>query len=55
MGTLLNFKSLYLAAFDDCKPGFLVLVLKIYSVFSAIMILMAVYAFLYRAFTGFEF
>lgn len=55
MGTILNFKNVYLDAFDNCKPGFLVVLLKVYSVFSALMIFMAVYAFLYRAFTGFEF
>jgi hypothetical protein len=55
MDAILNFKNVYLEAFDNCKPEFLVVVLKIYSVFSAIMILMAVYAFFYRAFTGFEF
>lgn len=55
MGTILNFRNVYLDAFDNCKPGFLVVLLKIYSVFSALMIFMAVYAFLYRAFTGFKF
>lgn len=55
MGTILNFKNVYLDAFDNCKPGFLVVLLKVYSVFSALMIFMAVYAFLYRAFTGFDF
>ncbi|PRX57971.1 DUF6747 family protein [Flagellimonas meridianipacifica] len=55
MGTLLHFKSLYQEAFDDCKPSYLVLFLKAYSIFCAILIGMALYAFLYRAFTGFEF
>ncbi|MEN1784581.1 MAG: DUF6747 family protein [Bacteroidota bacterium] len=55
MGTLLNFKNLYLAAFHNCKPAFLVVLLKAYSIFSALMIFMAVYAFVYRAMTGFEF
>lgn len=55
MNTVTDFKELYLEAFRNCKPSFLVLVLKIYSIFSALMITMAVYAFLHRAFTGFEF
>ncbi|MBT8237009.1 MAG: hypothetical protein HKP38_08505 [Croceitalea sp.] len=55
MGTLLNFKNLYVEAFDNCRPQYLVLFLKAYSVFCAIMIFLAVYAFFYRAFTGFEF
>lgn len=55
MGTLSHFKNMYLDAFDNCKPEYLVVALKIYSVFSALMIFMAVYALLYRAFTGFEF
>lgn len=55
MGTLLHFKDLYQEAFDNCKPEIVVVLLKIYSVFCAAMIGMAVYAFFYRAFTGFEF
>jgi hypothetical protein len=55
MGTLLHFKNLYVEAFDDCKPEFVVVLLKAYSVFCVLMLFMAVYAFLYRAFTGFEF
>ncbi|MGI9546433.1 MAG: DUF6747 family protein [Flavobacteriaceae bacterium] len=55
MGTLLHFKQLYVNAFDDCKPEILVYLLKVYSFFCALMLVMAVYAFLYRAFTGFEF
>ncbi len=55
MGTLLHFKNLYLHAFDDVKPAYLVVLLKGYSVFCALMLSMAFYAFLYRAFTGFEF
>jgi len=55
MDAILNFKNVYLEAFENCKPEFLVVVLKVYSVFNAILILMAFYAFFYRAFTGFEF
>ena len=55
MGTFLNLKNLYFEAFDNCQPKYLVTLLKAYSVFCAVMITMAVYAFLYRAFTGFEF
>ena len=55
MGTLLHFRNLYVHAFDDCHPSYVVLLLKAYSVFCALMLGMAVYAFLYRAFTGFEF
>jgi hypothetical protein len=55
MGTLEHFKNLYVEAFDDCKPEFVVVLLKAYSVFCVLMLFMAVYAFMYRAFTGFEF
>ncbi|WP_306475418.1 MULTISPECIES: DUF6747 family protein [unclassified Maribacter] len=55
MGTLSHFKSLYLGAFENCKPEFLVVLLKVYSVFCALMLFMAVYAFMHRAFNGFEF
>ncbi len=55
MGTLTHFKNLYVEAFDDCKPEFVVFLLKIYSVFCALMLGMALYALLYRAFTGFDF
>jgi hypothetical protein len=55
MGTLVHFKNLYLHAFDDCKPTYLVMLLKAYSIFCALMLSMALYAFLYRAFTGFDF
>lgn len=55
MGTITNFRNLYVEAFRNCKPEFLVVLLKIYSIFSALMITMAVYAFFHRAFTGFEF
>ena len=55
MGTLLHFKNLYVHAFDDCKPSFVVYLLKGYSVFCALMLSMALYAFLYRAVTGFDF
>ncbi|UJH68155.1 DUF6747 family protein [Allomuricauda sp. SCSIO 65647] len=55
MGTFLHFKNLYVQAFDNCKPEVLVILLKAYSIFCAIMLSMAVYAFLYRAFTGFDF
>lgn len=55
MGTLLHFKNVYLEAFENCKPAFVVVLLKIYSLFSMIMISMALYAFFYRAFNGFKF
>ncbi|SHJ18034.1 hypothetical protein SAMN04487911_11323 [Arenibacter nanhaiticus] len=55
MGTLLHFKSIYLEAFENCKPEIAVVLLKIYSIFCMAMIFMALYAFVYRAFTGFEF
>ncbi|MET7030840.1 DUF6747 family protein [Sediminicola luteus] len=55
MGTLLHFKSIYLEAFENCKPEFVVILLKVYSVFCVIMLFMALYAFTYRAFTGFKF
>lgn len=55
MGTLLHFKDLYKQAFENCKPEYLVVVLKVYSFFCAVMISLAIYAFVYRAATGFEF
>ncbi|MEJ2163619.1 MAG: hypothetical protein P8X60_10015 [Robiginitalea sp.] len=55
MGTLTHIKNLYIHAFDDCKPTYLVYFLKAYSLFCALMLSMALYAFIYRAFTGFEF
>ncbi|PCJ97326.1 MAG: hypothetical protein COA50_04730 [Flavobacteriaceae bacterium] len=55
MGTLIHFKNLYLKAFDDCKPEYVVIFLKVYSVFCAFMLFAAFYAFVYRAITGFDF
>ncbi|WP_170158856.1 MULTISPECIES: DUF6747 family protein [Ulvibacterium] len=55
MGTLTHFKNLYTEAFENCKPEIVVVLLKVYSVFCALMILMAVYAFMHRALNGFEF
>ncbi len=55
MGTLLHFKTLYEEAFENCKPEFVVILLKLYSFFCASMLLMAVYALMDRALNGFEF
>lgn len=55
MGTLAHFKNLYVGAFENCKPEILVVILKVYSVFCALMLFMAIYAFTYRALNGFEF
>lgn len=55
MGTILHFKNLYDEAFENCRPVLLVVLLKVYSVFCAAMICMAIYALFYRALTGFEF
>lgn len=55
MGTLLQFRNLYVQAFDNCKPEFVVALLKIYSFFCAVLLIMALYAFIYRAATGFDF
>ena len=55
METIAHFRHLYNAAFEDCKPRFIVVFLKVYSVFCALMLLMAVYAFMHRALNGFEF
>ncbi len=55
MGTFTHFRQLYNAAFEDCKPEILVVFLKVYSVFCALMLFMAVYAFMYRALNGFDF
>lgn len=55
MGTLLQFKILYNEAFDGCRPGYLVILLKGYAVFCAMLMAMALYASLYRVSTGFDF
>ncbi|WP_348771775.1 DUF6747 family protein [Maribacter sp. MMG018] len=55
MGTLTHFRNLYVEAFDNCKPEILVVTLKIYSIFCAIMLFMGIYAFTYRAMNGFDF
>jgi len=55
MGTLLHFRDLYIRAFENCKPEILVVILKVYSVFCGLMLLMAFYAFAYRALNGFKF
>ncbi|MCL6268297.1 DUF6747 family protein [Flagellimonas myxillae] len=55
MGTLLHFKQLYLEAFNDCKPSYVVLFLKGYTIFCGILLAMAFYAFMYRILTGFDF
>lgn len=55
MGTLTHFRNLYSEAFDNCKPEIVVILLKVYSVFCALMLIMAVYAFMDRALNGFEF
>ncbi len=55
MGTLLLFKDIYTQAFENCKPSYVVILLKAYSIFCVLMLTLAVYAFMYRAFTGFEF
>lgn len=55
MGTLEHFRNLYVEAFDNCRPQFAVIFLKAYSVFCALMLIMAVYAFTDRAINGFEF
>ncbi|WP_394751128.1 DUF6747 family protein [Spongiimicrobium salis] len=55
MGTLSHFKNLYFDAFENCKPEFVVVLLKIYSVICVTLLTMAIYAFAYRAVTGFEF
>lgn len=55
MGTLLHFKDIYVHAFDDCKPAYVVLFLKGYAFCCALLWLVAMYALFYRIFTGFEF
>ncbi|MEO1012181.1 MAG: DUF6747 family protein [Bacteroidota bacterium] len=55
MGKLLHFKHLYSEAFDNCKPEILVILLKVYSVFCGLMLVMAIYALMHRVITGFEF
>lgn len=55
MSTLLHFRNVYLEAFENCRPAFIVVLLKIYSLFSLVMISLALYAFVYRAINGFKF
>lgn len=55
MGTLSHFSSLYTQAFENCKPTAIVVLLKVYSVFCAIMIFMAIYALSERALNGWDF
>jgi len=55
MGTLLHFKNLYTEAFSGCKPVLAVFFLKAYSVFAAIMLFIAFYAFGQRILNGFVF
>ncbi len=55
MGTLVHFRNIYEKAFENCHPNVVVMLLKAYSVFCGIMLTFAIYAFIYRAFTGFEF
>ena len=55
MGTLLHFRDIYTEAFENCRPNFVVILLKGYSIFCVLMLTMAFYAFIYRVATGFEF
>ncbi len=55
MGTITNFKNLYLGAFENCRPRLAVKILQFYSIFCVLMLSLALYAFVYRAFTGFNF
>ncbi|MEH6514001.1 DUF6747 family protein [Maribacter arcticus] len=55
MGTITHFRNIYVQAFENCKPEILVIILKVYSIFCALMIFSALYAFVYRVFNGFEF
>ncbi|WP_430906271.1 DUF6747 family protein [Maribacter sp. 2-571] len=55
MGTLIHFRNLYAQAFQDCRPLLAVVLLKVYSIFAAFMLFMAVYALMDRAMNGFEF
>ncbi|WP_338089481.1 MULTISPECIES: DUF6747 family protein [Maribacter] len=55
MGTITHFRNLYVQAFENCRPLVLVTFLKVYSVFCALMIFSALYAFVVRAANGFDF
>ena len=55
MATITHFVDLYNAAFKDCKPEIIVVLLKVYSVFCALMIFLAIYALTDRVVNGFEF
>ncbi|KKN31559.1 hypothetical protein LCGC14_0822760 [marine sediment metagenome] len=55
MGTFAHFRNIYNAAFEDCKPEIIVVLLKVYSVFCALMLFLAIYALMDRALNGFEF
>jgi len=55
MGTIGNIKNIYFSAFENCKPEILVVLLKAYAVFCLLLLSITLYAFVYRAFTGFNF
>ncbi len=55
MGTLLHFRNLYSEAFENCRPELIVILLKAYSVFSAILIFLAIYALTTRGLNGWDF
>ncbi|MDX1332193.1 MAG: DUF6747 family protein [Robiginitalea sp.] len=55
MGTLAHLRNLYDHAFEDCRPAYVVYLLKGYALFCALMLSMALYAFFFRVFTGFDF
>ena len=55
MGTLAHLRNVYDHAFKDCRPLYLVYLLKGYALFCALMLSMALDAFVDRVFTGFDF
>ncbi|MEE9362884.1 MAG: DUF6747 family protein [Cellulophaga sp.] len=55
MARFLHLKNIYLEAFEDCKPKYLANFLKVYMIFCVLMLTLALYAFTYRAVTGYHF
>ena len=55
MGALLLFRNIYLEAIRNIKNYFLKNYIKVYSTFTFILLIVALYALIYRIWTGFAF
>ncbi|EIJ38898.1 DUF6747 family protein [Galbibacter orientalis] len=53
MTTLLLLKELYVSSFSELKNGYVATFLKVFSWFCFAILLVVIYAFFYRLFTGF--